>query len=230
MRFNSFLRYLLPLSVVSFSLSMSCEEDPVEPTAQYTITASTSFSDMPDLRATPGEIVLEPSGGTYAAGEEVQLTAAPRAGFQFVEWSGDVSGTEESTVVTVDSDLTVQAVFEMDCPQITSGTECYQILYPNGGEVFRVGDTVDVLSCSKNEFCDFSQTAFLISVDNGLNWFNANRDGELDSTVTTWVVPDTLRDVFSSASIYSDHVTLKIVKYNFEQVFDITDGSFTITE
>lgn len=302
MRSNSFLRYLLPLCVVSFSLSMSCEEDAVEPATQYTITSSvipvesgkivlqpqkdvyeegeqvafiaqpndgfvflqwsgdlegtadtqatavssnmsvtaefkarytietsTSFSDMPDLRATPGEIILEPSGGTYAAGEEVQLIAAPRTGFRFVEWSGDISGTEDSTVVSVDSDVFIQALFEIDCPQINSSTECYQILYPNGGEVFHVGDTVDVLACSKNEFCDFSQTGFLVSVDNGINWFDAG-DGELDGTVTTWVVPDTLRDVFNSASVYSDHVKLKIEKYNFPQVYDITDADFTIAE
>ncbi len=199
--------------------------------ALYAVRTATSFKDMDTLRAPYGEVVLQPNQTLYAQGEFVQAVAIPREGFRFVEWKGAVSGSNDTTMLTVNSNASVEAVFAVDCPQEEdNSTECYQILYPNGGETFRPGDTVDVVVCSKNEFCDFSQTGFSISVNNGQDWFDANQAAELDGMVTTWVVPDTLRDVFNSASVYSDQVRLKVEKYNFEQVNDITDGTLTITK
>lgn len=58
---------------------------------------------------------VEPIGGTYNAGTVVALTATPAAGYEFVEWTGDVTGTDNPINVTMDSDKSVTAVFQIEC-------------------------------------------------------------------------------------------------------------------
>jgi uncharacterized repeat protein (TIGR02543 family) len=59
--------------------------------------------------ATNGSV--SPSGGTYDAGTNVDLTASPNSGYQFDEWSGDISGAQNPITVTMDSNINVTANF-----------------------------------------------------------------------------------------------------------------------
>jgi uncharacterized repeat protein (TIGR02543 family) len=54
---------------------------------------------------------ITPSKGAYAEGTKVTLTATAAEGYLFNGWSGDVEGTAESTVITMDSDKAVTATF-----------------------------------------------------------------------------------------------------------------------
>ncbi len=74
-------------------------------TQQYTLTTSVSPSGA-------GSVLLNPPGGTYAAGTVVQITAQANSGYQFVNWSGDVTGTSNPTTVLMDRNKTVTANFE----------------------------------------------------------------------------------------------------------------------
>ena len=58
-----------------------------------------------------GSVTLDPPGGRYPSGIEVELTAVPASGYAFDYWSGDLSGTLNPTTITVDSDKTVTAHF-----------------------------------------------------------------------------------------------------------------------
>lgn len=49
---------------------------------------------------------------TYEHGTIVEITANPATGWKFVEWTGDVTGTENPTQVTIESEKNVTAVFE----------------------------------------------------------------------------------------------------------------------
>ncbi len=60
-----------------------------------------------------GSVSLSPSGGTYAAGTVVTLTATPSSGYTFSNWSGAASGTSASTTVTVNSNLTATANYQL---------------------------------------------------------------------------------------------------------------------
>lgn len=51
-----------------------------------------------------GYITLNPSGGTYAAGTQVTVTAHPYPGYGFDHWSGDASGTSTSETITIMED------------------------------------------------------------------------------------------------------------------------------
>jgi len=58
-----------------------------------------------------GYVGLSPSGGTYELETEVTLTAFPASGYEFVHWSGDVSGTSTSVTVIINSEKSVTAHF-----------------------------------------------------------------------------------------------------------------------
>jgi len=72
---------------------------------QYTLSVSVS-------PAGAGSVSLNPPGGVYTAGTVVQLTAQANSGYQFVSWSGDVTGTSNPTTVTMNSNKNVTANFE----------------------------------------------------------------------------------------------------------------------
>lgn len=58
------------------------------------------------------EEVLEQKSKDYEYGTVVQLTASPAEGYKFVEWQGDVTGTENPKEITIDNPKSVTAIFE----------------------------------------------------------------------------------------------------------------------
>ena len=70
----------------------------------YTLTVVTSPS-------AGGTVSLSPSGGTYASGTVVTLTASPASGYNFSSWSGNASGTSTTTQVTMLGNMNVTANF-----------------------------------------------------------------------------------------------------------------------
>jgi len=69
---------------------------------QYTLTTNVVGS---------GSITLNPSGGTYCEGTVVTVTATPNSGWQFDGWSGDLSGTQNPTTITMSSNKNITATF-----------------------------------------------------------------------------------------------------------------------
>ncbi len=69
---------------------------------QYTMTVSTVDS---------GSVLLNPSGGTYFSGSSVVLTAEPDSNYQFLSWTGDLTGSENPDTVIVDSNIAITANF-----------------------------------------------------------------------------------------------------------------------
>lgn len=59
----------------------------------------------------PGWGAVQPTGGTYAVGSTVTLTATPDDYFHFVAWTGAVSSTASVVDVSLPSNLVVTAVF-----------------------------------------------------------------------------------------------------------------------
>jgi len=64
---------------------------------------------------TAGEGTTDPVPGVhdYDTGAEVSITAIPESGYEFIEWSGDISGTENPVTLIMDSDKSVTANFEL---------------------------------------------------------------------------------------------------------------------
>ncbi len=55
---------------------------------------------------------VAPGGGVYAAGTMVELLATPHTYYRFVEWQGDVFGTNNPLPLALHTNLTVRAIFD----------------------------------------------------------------------------------------------------------------------
>ena len=66
-----------------------------------------------------GTVTKSPDQSSYTSGSTVDLTATPASGWEFVEWTGDVTGTTNPVSVTVNSNLSVTANFQETAPQYT---------------------------------------------------------------------------------------------------------------
>jgi hypothetical protein len=65
-----------------------------------------------------GDVVLS-SEGPYVKDTEVTLTADPDEGWKFIEWSGDLSGSDNPETLVMDEDKSVTAHFEEKAPKPT---------------------------------------------------------------------------------------------------------------
>jgi uncharacterized repeat protein (TIGR02543 family) len=67
------------------------------------------------LTATPGG-TLNPSVGvhSYSEGTPVQISATPTTGYVFVGWTGDLTGVDNPATVTMDANMTINAIFSQD--------------------------------------------------------------------------------------------------------------------
>jgi uncharacterized repeat protein (TIGR02543 family) len=70
-------------------------------------------------QAVNGTINLSPTGGSYRSGATVQATAIPVPGYQFIGWSGALSGTVNPTSVLMDGDKSITANFAVTGPSPT---------------------------------------------------------------------------------------------------------------
>lgn len=78
-----------------------------------------------------GSIMVSPSRETYDEGEVVTLSATPASGHRFANWKGDTSGTEDQITVTMNSDLSVTAVFSIALSLDEEGYNDSLIILPN---------------------------------------------------------------------------------------------------
>ena len=57
------------------------------------------------------EVVVETKSSSYQEGSVVQLTASPNTYWTFDHWEGDLTGTDNPSLITISSATTVKAVF-----------------------------------------------------------------------------------------------------------------------
>ena len=69
-----------------------------------TFTLSTSITGF-------GNITLSPSGGIYDPNTVVTVTATPTSNNDFIGWGGDLSGTNNPTLILMDGNKSITAEF-----------------------------------------------------------------------------------------------------------------------
>ena len=69
--------------------------------------------------ADSGTITLDPPGGMYDVGDWVTITASPTGGNKFVEWTGDLTGTDRIRAIQIESATTAEAVFTGSPPSVS---------------------------------------------------------------------------------------------------------------
>src|SRR5207249_6235588 len=94
-------------SVNPLSLAMNADKNITATFAidTYTLGVTTSGS---------GTVTKNPDQPTYTHGTVVQLTATPAAGWHFVGWSGDASGTATPLSLTMDGNKNITATFAIN--------------------------------------------------------------------------------------------------------------------
>ena len=201
---------LLSIYVLSFILIYSCsteEEESVAPVVQtpqpepepeeYTLTVSA---------AEGGTVSTE--GGTYDEGIEVTISATANEGYRFTGWEGN-SSTSESLTVTLNSNQTYQALFELiPIYTLTVTTSEGGTVSSEGGE-FEDGTEVE-LTATPNEGYEF------------VGWEGIESN---ESTITLSVTSDTelspiFNEVTQSPTNYNvDDYWGKIVEFENDVFF-----------
>ncbi len=111
--------------------SQSIASGTVQLAFQYSLTATTGGG---------GSLAALPASGPYTANSVVQLTATPLAGWNFINWTGDASGTNPVVNVTMDRARSIQAVFGSGINPVIVGSGA--ITTSPAQSVFAYGSTV----------------------------------------------------------------------------------------
>jgi uncharacterized repeat protein (TIGR02543 family) len=96
------------------------------PTADVTVTPMATTNETLTINITGNGTVAQtltsgssPSAGSYASYSEVQLTATPAPGWTFTGWGGPLNGLTNPSSITMSTNLTVTATFQI-VPTVTT--------------------------------------------------------------------------------------------------------------
>jgi hypothetical protein len=70
-----------------------------------------SMSPALSVKAAGGEVTKDPDQATYVLGDRVVLSAIPEPGYEFVGWSGDLTGSENPATIIMHADRLIKARF-----------------------------------------------------------------------------------------------------------------------
>ena len=133
--------FLLTIAILSIILVHSCSSEEDDTTAPNVVQTSEPEPPAPtqySLTVTAGEGgTVSTEGGTYDEGTEVTITATPSEGYRFRGWEGNDS-TSESLIITLNSNQTYKALFELIPTQYT-----LEVTAGEGGTVSSEGGTYD---------------------------------------------------------------------------------------
>ena len=101
------MKKLLLLLSVLFVVSCSSDTEELAPAIKYTLTTSVNPS-------TAGTIT--PASGQHIEGTIVELTAIPNVKWEFKEWAGDLTGTDNPKEIIWNNSKTITAIFEEQSP------------------------------------------------------------------------------------------------------------------
>jgi len=114
-----------------------------------------------------GTVMKNPNKPTYDHGEEVELTAIPDEGWNFTEWSGDLSGSANPANITMDSNKTVTAIFTIKKYTIIVSANPPAGGSVSGGGNYTHGDTVNLLATPNEgyEFVNWTENGVQVSAN-----------------------------------------------------------------
>ena len=183
-----------------FIYSCSAEEEDTTPPTSIIQTpepeppAPTQYS----LSVTAGEGgTVSTEGGTYDEGTEVTITATPSEGYEFVGWEGNDS-SNESLTITLNSDQTLQALFELIPPTQYTLT----VSAADGGTVSTEGGEYVEYSLTVEEGTEVTITAMPDEGHRFTGWEGNNSTNE--SLTITLNADQTLRALFELILIDTD--------------------------
>ncbi len=136
-----------------WSGDLSGSQNPASITMNSHKTVTANFVAIPNYtlstNATSGGSVT--SGGIYQEGTIISLTATPDNGFRFTGWSSDLSGSQNPSSITMNSDKTVTANF-VAIPNYTLSTNTTSGGTVTSGGVYQEGTIISLTATPDNGF------------------------------------------------------------------------------
>jgi predicted glutamine amidotransferase len=166
----------------------------IVPYTGYTLTISIDGS---------GSVTKSPNKEFYTNGEIVQLTAVPNTGSSFSHWSGDLNGPENPKSITMDTDKTVTATFDIDTFTITAS------VIGLGGSISPSGDVTVNYGEDKT---------FTITLDTGYHINDILVDGVSQGPIVSY----TFTAVISNHTITASFAVNQLI---IDSTFDVSTDS-----
>ncbi len=94
-----------PTKTVVFTEDMDVEATFVQD--QYTLTVTVDDETM-------GSVVIEPVKEYYLFNDPVMVKPVAKQGYEFVLWTGDVTGNADPLILAMQKDMTIEAIFDID--------------------------------------------------------------------------------------------------------------------
>lgn len=127
-------------------------------------------SDMFSLQSTvtPSNAgSVSPSGGSFDSGKEIQITATPNDHFVFKEWNGDLSGSNNPASVTINKNMSINALFE-------------ELAFPLTIEVEGEGDVSEQIVNAKTDYAE--GTTVELTAEPADDWEFVGWSGDLNGS------------------------------------------------
>jgi len=105
--------------------------------------------------AVNGTVAKSPDKANYNSGDTVTLTATPNTGYNFANWSGDVSGTNSSVTITMNSNKSVTANFAVQTYMLSITATNGSVTKTPDKTSYNYGDTV-TLTATPNTGYNFA--------------------------------------------------------------------------
>lgn len=164
------------LQFLSWSGDTTATENPLRFSIQRDMDLTANFG-KPDFSlitsVTPeGAGTVDPSSGKYQIGTEVEVMASGVDGYQFQEWSGDTTSSENPLRFTIQKDMELIAHFDKPIFSFLASVSPQGVgtVEPSEGE-FESGSEVEVAASSTNEDYNFSGwSGDITSSDNPLTF------------------------------------------------------------
>ena len=91
--------------------------------------------------------------GKYLEGTELTLTATPAEHHDFINWTGDITSTDNPLTITVNSDINITANFQEHTKYtITASAADNTMGYVTGGGTYYAGETVTLTAVAKSTY------------------------------------------------------------------------------
>jgi uncharacterized repeat protein (TIGR02543 family) len=119
----------------AFTLNTGVYQGAISTDQPFTVSALPAYTLATTASPTAGgSIGRSPDAASYTSGTVVMLTADVNAGYHFVNWSGDLTGTTNPATITMDGNKTVTAAFEANpFPDLTVDTLAFDPAQPAPG-------------------------------------------------------------------------------------------------
>ena len=169
------------------------------------------------------EVVIAQGKTTdYSSGSVLELTAKPSDGWSFVEWQGDLTGTDNPKQITIDKAKTVKAIFILSPLSLNNSTVEYEEIHPFLTEpVLNSKRQINVIVLnyipSKDNGYTVDQNTFPFRDDSG------NYDPKLKvKDFKKWILGETIRvkkgieegSIFRGYKTNNDpYIGIKVIKY-----------------